>query len=1421
MMALVLVGTTAFASAKDLAAMSTVEIQVLQQRLTDAGCYTGPVDGQPSAATDQAKKICPGQDPILRIEAGMHTAKIKGVAVDATCTTMATASDDKTVRLWSLPDGNLKQIVRLPVGGTDGGMAYAVALSPDGRWLAAGGFDAALDAIGSSGLYLTDLSSGTVRHLGKFGDVVLYLAFSPDGQRIAVALGYNKGIRILDVASGAELMATHDYADESYGLAFTPDGGLITTSYDGFVRRYGPDMKLVIKAKAPDGDKPFGLSVDPSGKYIAIGYSDTPNLTILFEKTLRKKASGDVKDIKESDVLGSGAFERPAWGRDGKIWAAGLAVKQFEDTPRFFLRPFDSDGRRDGADVPVGINLVGDVQACNTGLVFGTGDPALGLISPSGQITTIKTPVTADARTPTSDSIAVSSDGQTVRFGLDFDGKNSVSFSLLASHLESLSDIVSGLVGLSSAKTDGIGVTNWLGNQHPFLAGSSEGLPPLGGKMLAILRGDYSRSLAVRPKADGFILGTEWGLYAFDSAGDRRWVVSVPAPSDGVNLAQNGNLVIAALGDGTIRWYRWSDGKELLALFVHKLDKRWVAWTPTGYYMASPGGEDLIGWHVNRGWDQPPDFFPASRFRDRFNRPDVVQKMLTTLDEDQAVVEANAEAHRDPAEAKPIEAQLPPVVRIASPREGSAVSGDSVTLDYTLRSPSGLPVDAIEVMIDGRPVSKNRGVERIDEASQAACPGLVTRGVTRNDASSSTDEVVCHITVPLSAPLQTFELGLIARSGNLASVPALVRLTFSPGSGPREARRPKLYVLAIGVSDYADPKLKLGFPAKDAEDFAKVMTGQSGGLYEGVEAKVLTNSEASRANVLSGLDWLSQTVTTGDVAMVFMAGHGVTDERGSFYYLPSDAVVGQQHLGGISQDDIKRMLVALPSKVLFFLDACHSGQAASQLDRRSAIDVNSLVNDLSASENGIVSFASSTGRELSEENSEWGHGAFTVALIEGIGGGKAGLLKNGTITLSELDAYVANRVTTLTSGRQHPVMNKPATITNFPIAEVSATQAVLTTQPEMSPAQSKATPAATPVSDDTDAKADFMIAKDINTFGGWNTFLKKYPSGFYSDLAREAKAKLEAQGSTSQPTTTMSSGSGASVAASAAADHPVAVTDCDRLASSPYDPSRPAGVAGTELYNITPEAVGACRAVVDQYPTEPRLQYQLGRALTTQGQHGEAMSWFQKGADKNFAPSMTAIGVLYSVGFGVPQDDMQAIAWYLKAAAQGDSEAERSIGLSYDNGRGVSKDKNQAIFWYIKAANHGNRNAQDELGQHFDEGDGVTQDYKQAFLWYNKAAANGWFVAQQHLAALYETGRGVEKDPQKAADLLLDAIKKGSASVTEQLVKNSSAWKVETRKAVQQLLSDQGRYTGGIDGAFGRGTLMAIVQLYRESQQNK
>ena len=54
----------------------------------------------------------------------------------------------------------------------------------------------------------------------------------------------------------------------------------------------------------------------------------------------------------------------------------------------------------------------------------------------------------------------------------------------------------------------------------------------------------------------------------------------------------------------------------------------------------------------------------------------------------------------------------------------------------------------------------------------------------------------------------------------------------------------------------------------------------------------------------------------------------------------------------------------------------------------------------------------------------------------GLGEGKADLLHNGSVTVSELDAYIAEQVKALTEGRQHPVMSRPNTIPDFAFAVV-------------------------------------------------------------------------------------------------------------------------------------------------------------------------------------------------------------------------------------------------------------------------------------------------------------------------------------------------------------------------------------------------
>ena len=147
---------------------------------------------------------------------------------------------------------------------------------------------------------------------------------------------------------------------------------------------------------------------------------------------------------------------------------------------------------------------------------------------------------------------------------------------------------------------------------------------------------------------------------------------------------------------------RWQGTAEFLCA---RKDRRWVMWTPKGYYMASPGGEDLIGWHLNQTWNQSSLFFPSSRFRDRFYRPDIVKKVLELLDEDDAIEEAN-ELSRHRRDEEDIRKKLPPTINILNPGEGTTFSDELATIEYELESASGLKVKKVDIFVDGRPIDQ-------------------------------------------------------------------------------------------------------------------------------------------------------------------------------------------------------------------------------------------------------------------------------------------------------------------------------------------------------------------------------------------------------------------------------------------------------------------------------------------------------------------------------------------------------------------------------------------------------------------------------------------------------------------------------------------------------------------------------------------
>jgi WD40 repeat protein len=162
------------------------------------------------------------QEPQLRIDPGMHTARIGRLGVNASCTLLATGSDDKTVRLWKLPGGKLLNTLRAPMGDGEDGKAFAVAMTPDGSLVAVGSSTGRLPSKRGGQVYIFNSSSGGItKRLEPLEFTVNHLVFSADGKYLAAALWGGLGVKVWETASWQLLAEDKDYGGESaYGAAF-------------------------------------------------------------------------------------------------------------------------------------------------------------------------------------------------------------------------------------------------------------------------------------------------------------------------------------------------------------------------------------------------------------------------------------------------------------------------------------------------------------------------------------------------------------------------------------------------------------------------------------------------------------------------------------------------------------------------------------------------------------------------------------------------------------------------------------------------------------------------------------------------------------------------------------------------------------------------------------------------------------------------------------------------------------------------------------------------------------------------------------------------------------------------------------------------------------------------------------------------
>jgi hypothetical protein len=432
-------------------------------------------------------------------------------------------------------------------------------------------------------------------------------------------------------------------------------------------------------------------------------------------------------------------------------------------------------------------------------------------------------------------------------------------------------------------------------------------------------------------------------------------------------------------------------------LTLYERDSEWIAWTPAGYYACSAGGERMMGWLVNPdGLDQPPAFYTAEQFNRQFYQPEVIRKLLREGSLEGAMAGTAGVRPEERVEA-PTQIE-PPKVWITSPTQRVLeLREPEITVEALAEAKGGRPITAMRLQLDGRPYDKQG----------------YARGITRERLRKSESW-----TLGLSPGEHTIQVIAESEASKGHSETIFLRCL-----GPEV--EPTLYVLAIGISQYPG-NMALQYGHSDAEQVVDVLKDYSSDLFGNVQIKVLPDGDAGKAAIVEGFRWLQENMKQPDVGVIFYSGHGVQDEDGRFFLFPVDGSLDDLPGTCVAEEVIKQYCETTVGKLVFMVDACHSG--GIDLTASGRAPVNDLARDFSRSEYSVIMMASSTGKEVSYEHDRWQGGAFTKALTEGLVG-RANFTQpfaDDVILTAELDLYVYSRVSQLTDGRQTPVSSKPA-----------------------------------------------------------------------------------------------------------------------------------------------------------------------------------------------------------------------------------------------------------------------------------------------------------------------------------------------------------------------------------------------------------
>lgn len=953
------------------------------------------------------------------VETNKHMGPVSSIRIDPKDRVVVTGSYDKTVRIWSYKTGRLLNTIHLLNHPTKNGQVYTNAISPDGQHLALGGW--LHNPSNNYHILVYELNTGNhIQTLAPLRDAVHSLAYSPDGQYLVVGIGGGFGIQIWATENWRLIFEDTEYNHPVTSVDFNNKNYLATASEDGFVRLYDSSFKLMIaeesRSRSHNTDAPTEIAFNPAGDRIAVVHKDSFSVRVL--------SGYDLSFLYAPDVTGiNGRLSSITWSRNGRVlYAAG----QHEAEGGFqLIRGWSAAGRGPFVDIQtIASSTIFDLAPSgDINVAYASADSGFAVMTPQRDNKNASSPIME--RATTFIDLRVSDDGSQVNFLLDPRVDQWGQFDVFQKSLRIHEQIRTSLrepITTSSRFT----VTDWKGSRYPKLNGEhlklwvkdfpdivkiedwehdvSDFLNQLKELTLPEANREMSNVLAIAPNEKFFVIGTNASLNLFNPEGQRLWKKEQEQPVGAANISGDSRSVIISKTNGVIEWYRAEDGELFLSFFSDITGEEWIAWTPNGYYIASPKGDRLVGWIQTNSSSAQTHFYSAYQFERVLFNPQKVEEQF----KNQGNFDEFTELNQKHFTLNQLSEIAPPQITILSPQREEELSEKMVRLDFSVNSRT-LPMEKLNIFVNKIPILP------------------FTQRILKESEKFSFSRA-------LSIPLYEKENVIkIEVENNGQSVGLAERLVFQ--SKPSPPPKGNLYLLAVGVNQFIFNSFSLQAAANDAKQLTEFFEKMGNNSFKQIHTKLLADKETflpSKTAIIEALVFF-KSATRFDTVILFLASHGMSDQEGNYYFVPNDAkaddiaMLLNKQVPGSSVIRWSHFFEALwntAGKRILIVDTCNSRNISG------TFDFNSLAKRSFNSSFALLT--ASQGNEPSYEISSLAQGLFTYSLLVGLQGeaDKKGN-QDGRVTLEELASFAQDFTSTqvkrlkFTKGPQNPQMEIP------------------------------------------------------------------------------------------------------------------------------------------------------------------------------------------------------------------------------------------------------------------------------------------------------------------------------------------------------------------------------------------------------------